>query len=229
MVLGGVNLAIWLPRFVTADADYCLTCHATGETPTKGNGSMVHPGYGKVSCVDCHAKPGQVIYVEGYRGGFSASPSEVSDNCVRCHESIIGKNDEAGFLFNELDIRIPHQKHVAEIGAKCTDCHRNVAHDYSVEPNSRPLMEYCEQCHSKKESCSLCHPSGLPKNWTVRDQKVPLIAAGTYPPVIKHSLVGRSDCRMCHGAQIEGIPHLADDHEGRDNSTCRWCHLEQTQ
>ncbi|MBI4333281.1 MAG: hypothetical protein HY673_18610 [Chloroflexi bacterium] len=225
-VIGGINMALWLPHFVTADAKYCLTCHATGETPDKELGSRVHPDYARVSCVDCHAKPGQRIVVEGYRGGFSATPAFVSKNCGSCHQDII-RADQQGFQFNELDIRIDHEKHVTKLGAQCTDCHRNVAHEYSVEPTNRPLMEYCNKCHSKAESCSSCHPSGLPKAKTVLGKNVPLIPAGELPPVIKHPVGGRASCSTCHGANVAGLPSMPSDHKGRDNTSCSACHLEQ--
>lgn len=227
-MIGAVNMALWLPHFVTADAKYCLTCHATGETPSKAAGSGVHPDYDKVTCVDCHAKPGQRIAVEGYRGGFSAVPAFVSNNCSRCHQQMYISDEQSGYLFNELDIRIPHKKHLTGIGAQCTDCHRNVAHDYGVEASNRPLMEYCYNCHKKTESCSTCHPKGLPKAKTVGGALVSLISPGTLPPVIKHPVEGRSACITCHGANVAGIPSVPSDHKGRDNSTCLACHLEQT-
>ncbi len=226
VVIGGVNMALRLPNFVTADARYCLTCHDTGETPSKSKGSLVHPDYAVVSCVDCHAKPGQKIIVEGYRGGFSATPEFVSKSCSRCHQDIY-RDDQKGFLFNELNIRIPHEKHLTTIGAQCTDCHRNVAHDYSVEPTNRPLMQYCYNCHGKSESCSTCHPSGLPKARNILGNMVPLIPLGEMPPVIKHSIEGRSNCTTCHGSGVAGLPAMPADHQGRDNSSCTACHLEQ--
>lgn len=44
------------------------------------------------------------------------------------------------------------------------------------------------------------------------------------PPLIPHTLDGRTDCLMCHGEGIAGAPQIPPDHEGRTNAMCSACH-----
>lgn len=160
MLVSGVS---WLPRFTTASPAYCLSCHGTGETPDRSLTSKVHPGYDRVGCTDCHAKPGILPVFDGYQEGYSADPDRVNANCRRCHSNIL-KDEQEGFKFNELSVRIPHQFHLELVGAQCTDCHRNVAHELASPATNRPKMDYCFQCHAtpQSQSCTKCHPGGLP-------------------------------------------------------------------
>lgn len=195
LVVLSFNGFSWLPRFTTSGPAYCLTCHSSGETPDMGGPSQVHPGYDQVSCTQCHAQPGQFVVVEGYRGGFSAAPERVSTNCQRCHQDISTK-PESEFRYNPLGIRIPHQFHLEFAGARCTDCHRNIAHDLAQPPTNRPRMEYCYQCHdSRTTSCAQCHAAGLPS-----PSKAPVVATG-----------GASEsyakmCAACHGEKGSQLP-----------------------
>ncbi|MFQ6116691.1 MAG: c-type cytochrome, partial [Candidatus Bipolaricaulia bacterium] len=86
----------------------------------------------------------------------------------------------------------PHKLHL-ELGAKCTDCHANIAHDPGEPPTNRPRMEYCSQCHATTtESCGKCHAGEIP--------------AGALPPPFPAGLVGDGRglysryCASCHGA-----------------------------
>ena len=151
---------VGLARYTTSGSSYCLTCHGTGETPDRSQPSLVHPSFPKVSCVDCHSKPGQVVY-EGYVKGFMAEPERVSPACARCHSTMTRTNESAGFQYNFLDIRITHQAHV-ERGASCVTCHGNIAHDLSPVPTNRPRMESCYSCHARTDTCTKCHSAGIP-------------------------------------------------------------------
>src|SRR3989304_4602089 len=62
-----------LARYPPSDPSYCLPCHAAGDTPDRGVRSLVHPDFKEVGCVDCHARPEQVVF-EGYVKGFMAEP-----------------------------------------------------------------------------------------------------------------------------------------------------------
>ncbi len=192
--------ASWLPRHTTSNPEYCLTCHGeNGGLANRGVPSLVHPSLAEVRCVDCHSKPHQFLY-EGYRQGFMAEPDRVGPNCVRCHEEMANRMDETGFKFNALQIRIPHKLHV-ELGTRCTDCHLNIAHDLRSSPTNRPQMGYCAQCHAVTvESCSKCHPAGVP--------------AGLMPVIRPAGLLGdgrslyQRYCAQCHGArgdEVEGV------------------------
>lgn len=152
--------SVVLAQYTTSNSEFCLTCHATGETPDRSIVSDVHPGYDKVSCVDCHAKPDQVVF-EGYVKGFMAEPERVSNNCLRCHPDIAERTDVEGFKFNSKGIPIDHKSHI-ERGATCVSCHSNVAHDLREEKTNRPQMESCYACHQRSQSCVTCHPKGIP-------------------------------------------------------------------
>jgi hypothetical protein len=44
------------------------------------------------------------------------------------------------------------------------------------------------------------------------------------PKAVPHDLEGRSECLMCHSGAMEGVAGVPEDHAGRDNETCLWCH-----
>lgn len=185
--------AIGLARVTTSNSSFCVTCHGTGETPDRSKLSLVHPDFNKVSCVDCHAKGGHIVY-EGYVKGFMAEAERVSPNCTKCHQPITKTNEQKDFKFNFLDINITHKAHL-ERGATCTTCHANVAHDMKEVPTNRPTMNNCYSCHAKSDSCTKCH-----------NQKIP---AKPLPPPAPAGIDMPGDgrvyylriCSACHGAQ----------------------------
>ncbi len=224
-VVLGINAVLAFVNFVTASPTNCLTCHGTGETADMSTESLVHPGYDKVKCVDCHAKPGQFILVEGYRGGFSADPQYVSNECMRCHPGMAVRSDNTGFVANALKITVSHKAHL-DRGALCTDCHSDIAHDPSPTPTNRPKMDYCFSCHSKTtSSCTTCHGSSIPLSavspipWTQVSA-----AISTVPPEIPHGLDGRSSCLVCHQNGVDDSPRVPSPHAGRTNDACLACH-----
>lgn len=166
LVVVGILLLVALPalglaHFTTTSPRFCLTCHGTGETADVSQPSAVHPDYGQVGCIDCHAEDGGHFIMDGYKTGFMAEPSRVSENCTRCHEGMKTKTDMEGYKHNVKNINFPHEKHIG-FGAQCADCHRNIAHDLNVKPTNRPQMAYCFQCHPSTDSCQKCHPDGPP-------------------------------------------------------------------
>jgi len=44
------------------------------------------------------------------------------------------------------------------------------------------------------------------------------------PPVVKHSLEGRSNCIMCHSGAMKKVPAMPANHEGRPVAMCLLCH-----
>ena len=167
VALLAVSPLVGVAHFTTTSPRFCLTCHGTGETADLSQPSLVHPDYGTVGCIDCHAQDGGYAHfvTNGYQNGFMADPSRVNQNCVRCHQNMTTRNDTSGFKFNVDSINIPHQKHLS-IGAQCTDCHRNIAHDLNIKQTNRPRMAYCFQCHPSTEKCTKCHPNGPPAEKT---------------------------------------------------------------
>jgi len=186
-----------LARYTTSSSEYCLTCHGAGDTPDRSVKSVVHPGFDKVTCVDCHAKHGQVVY-EGYVKGFAAEPERVASNCVRCHEATPLRNDNQGFKFNFADINVTHKSHL-ERGATCATCHSNVAHDLGVPQTNRPRMESCNQCHSVSESCTKCHAKGPPSG------VLPVPAPERSGMDTDGRVLYQRTCSACHGPRGDQI------------------------
>lgn len=185
-----------LPRYTTSSSAYCSSCHGTGDIPDRTIASQVHPDFDQVTCVDCHGKPEQFIY-DGYRKGFMAEPERVSPNCLRCHGEIAQRNDQAGFKFNVMDIKVPHQLH-ADLGARCVDCHANVAHDLKEPPTNRPRMEYCAQCHATTtEACTKCHGDGVPPGPIPISPPAGMVADGR--------TLYTQNCAECHGLKGDRI------------------------
>ncbi len=213
--LPGVVLA----HYTTSNSDFCQTCHATGDTPDRGVPSQVHPPFSQVTCVDCHAKPGQVVF-EGYVKGFMAEPERVAGNCLRCHPTVARRTDQQGFKFNSQSIAIDHRAHL-ERGATCVTCHSNVAHDLEVPQTNRPTMASCYSCHSRSDSCTRCHGTTIPQAPAPRETvgRRPVAppqaagapadskAAGAEPESIEEgkALYAKS-CAACHGPDGGSLP-----------------------
>lgn len=161
VVILGLNTAAWLPRLTNTVPDFCLSCHAQGDTPNIGVSSKIHPSYDEVKCIDCHGKPGHFFIPDIYQEGVEATVERVSANCWRCHEDVLTR-DPSDFKFNVMGIRIPHRFHMEIVGAECAYCHSNIAHDWHDSPTNRPRMEYCYECHSRSDPCSKCHAQGVP-------------------------------------------------------------------
>ena len=211
--LPGVVLA----HYTTSNSDFCLTCHGTGETPDRSVPSTVHPDFNTVSCVDCHAKPGQVVF-EGYVKGFMAEPERVSSNCLRCHPTMPERTDTDGFKFNSVGIKIDHKEHL-DLGATCVSCHSNIAHDLRQPQTNRPTMESCFSCHDQRTtSCLQCHAGGIPQAEIGREtvgRKVvapPAVAAAANAPpdngkaLEEGKALFAQTCAGCHGADGGGLP-----------------------
>lgn len=218
----GINAVIWLPKFTTSDARFCLSCHGQRDTADISKASKVHPSYSKVGCTECHARSERHVFmVDLYREGIQASSERVSSNCFRCHKDILTK-DPSEYKSNELDIGIPHNLHYKELGIFCTTCHRNVEHDFNEQPTNRPRMEFCMECHDQNtEGCITCHPNGWPPG-------IPYFSSSSSgPPKIPHSLDGREgQCLVCHKAGVGGAPKVPDFHLSGDFSSrqCLTCH-----
>ncbi len=186
-----------LARYTTTSSEFCVTCHGTGETPNRAVKSLVHPDFDRVACIDCHAKPGQIVF-EGYMKGFLAEPDRVTGNCVRCHDKMTQTNDTKGFKFNFLEIKIPHKLHI-EKGAQCTNCHANIAHDLNVPQTNRPRMEYCFSCHAQNDPCTKCHGGSVP----AKPVPVPApMAAGSSPD---GRVLYMRVCAACHGQKGDRV------------------------
>lgn len=159
--MGGAIFFGGLVHFSSASPSYCLTCHSGNGDPEITYHSMVHPN---VDCVSCHTERGGLIG-KIRPANYSAKPELVSSNCLRCHENVLRKDGKVSYKFNTLNIRIPHRFHIEDIGARCTDCHRNIMHEKSNPVTNRPHRDYCFECHAQEDGvgfCRTCHPKGVP-------------------------------------------------------------------
>ncbi len=161
-----------------------------------------------------------------------------------------GKADSQEFLYNVMKIKFPHDMHIQDIGAICTDCHYNVKHDKHVPQTNRPRMEACFVCHDQETtSCLKCHPKGehlllslLPKHETVEKETCDRCHEGfedrvqeKYDIRFKHPghLSAGIDCNVCHenknrhGTIIKERQDCLDCHHNEVKRDCVSCHAPQ--
>ena len=43
-------------------------------------------------------------------------------------------------------------------------------------------------------------------------------------PAVSHDLEGRDQCLMCHNGMMQDVPATPENHKGRGNEVCLWCH-----
>lgn len=87
-----------------------------------------------------------------------------------------------------------------------------------------------------RSRCTTCHGAGIPEiplmpgSHAGRTEKLctichkPLGEKTTSPPIIPHTLVGRSDCLICHGTGIASAPVAPHDTTVVSNDNCLLCH-----
>lgn len=149
IVVIGVAAVLVAGHFLMTYPGICLHCHMP-QTRIMMWTQSVHPT--KVTCVNCHAKPGQL-----FPRKFFARDEFVDKNCRRCHGDVEKKETQIS-----NDIRISHRMHIQELEMRCVDCHRNVVHEKTIPGTNRPSHATCVECHEEveagdSESCQLCH------------------------------------------------------------------------
>jgi len=149
LILIGVVLVILVGHTLTAHPLICLSCHARQSSISMWAPSQIHPS--RVSCVHCHAKPGQLF------PRFFYADERVNDNCLGCHKPMAGREMEESH-----HMRIAHKLHIEESKLMCIDCHRNIAHEKIEAGMNRPRRLTCIECHEEAiaggpEACMKCH------------------------------------------------------------------------
>ena len=149
LTLIGVVLVIWVGHALTAHPLICLSCHARQSGISMWSPSMIHPS--RVTCVNCHAKAGQLFPRDFF------ADERVDDNCRVCHRHVAEKEKEEAH-----HMQIAHKLHIEESKLKCIDCHRNIAHEKMEAGSNRPRRSTCVECHNEDiqggpESCMKCH------------------------------------------------------------------------
>ena len=142
-------VVIWVGHTLTAHSLICLSCHARQSSIAMWSPSKIHPD--RVTCVDCHAKPGQL-----FPRHFFAD-EQVNNNCLFCHRTMAAKQTE-----EVHHMKIAHKLHIEESKLMCIDCHRNIAHEKMEAGTNRPRRLTCMECHEEAiaggpEACMKCH------------------------------------------------------------------------
>ena len=149
LTLIGVAGVIWIGHLLTTYPAICLSCHARQSSIPMWSTSEIHPA--RVTCVDCHAKPGQLFPRKYF------ADEQVNNNCLGCHKHVAEKELEEAH-----HMKIAHKLHVEESKLMCIDCHRNIAHEKVEARTNRPRRLTCIECHEEAikggpESCLKCH------------------------------------------------------------------------
>ena len=228
----------------------CTTCHGSegnpapptgldGSRDSSDVGVGAHQSHGQggriaapVSCTECHliptdllshpdpmGGPARVVFGPKASGG-GAQPSwdSASASCADtyCH----------GATLPEAETRLPPSwTRVDGSQASCTSCHGNPpggAHSPSKD---------CESCHA-----AVVSPGGIIKNLALHiDGKVDVGDEATahpegYDNPTLHgpdTNLGFSDCRSCHGQQLEGTASVVGCdpcHQQGWRNDCTYCH-----
>ncbi|MBI5695426.1 MAG: hypothetical protein HZC51_06765 [Nitrospirae bacterium] len=166
LALPGVVLSLGFVHLVGTQKLYCLNCHVNQRDQNFWQKSALHPD---INCATCHdvSEPGLMAAAFHFR--FSAREDLVSERCLGCHkddlDKIVGVEAASSARPANERVRMPHQKHIGELGIKCTYCHYNIFHERRPAgfATYRPTMDTCYTCHDEKTtSCGMCHPNGMP-------------------------------------------------------------------
>jgi len=149
LTLIGVALVIGIGHTLTTYPMICLSCHARQSSISMWSPSEIHPA--RVTCVNCHAKVGQLFPRDFF------ADEKVNDNCLVCHKQVAGKEIEEAH-----HMKIAHKLHIEESKLMCVDCHKNIAHEKMEAGTNRPRRLTCIECHEEAiaggpESCTKCH------------------------------------------------------------------------
>ena len=209
----GVFLSLGFVHLVGTQKLYCLNCHVNQRNKTFWTKSVVHPD---INCATCHDSGEGGVVGAAFHFSFSAKDDVVSARCMGCHKDDISKpvGIEAavkGRPVNEL-IRIPHEKHIRDLGIKCVYCHYNVFHERRPAQYAtyRPQMDTCYTCHDEqKTACGSCHPKGMPSGVSMTGKvgggRINYAPSG-YGPVAfdhkRHAAKGLG-CDSCHPKLFE--------------------------
>lgn len=149
VIILGIAFAISAGHVLMTFPAICLNCHVK-QTRIMMWTESIHPS--RVTCVNCHAEPGQLL-----PNKFLARDDFVNKNCISCHRDVEKKERQI-----HRDIKITHRLHIQEAELRCVDCHRNIVHEKMIPGTNRPSHETCIQCHEEvekgaPENCLKCH------------------------------------------------------------------------
>lgn len=181
-VLALVVLATVTATIATSTPRFCATCHVMKPEYVTWQASS----HSKVSCVDCHVKPGLVNAVvhkteaakelykyvtKTYELPIMMTEQIDNDRCLKCH-NLKRRITATG------DLVIPHKKHQAK-NVACIKCHQGVAHGKIASRGvtqggdirkwdaatgrklmtgdyTSPKMGLCMECHERRGVTMAC-------------------------------------------------------------------------
>jgi cytochrome b subunit of formate dehydrogenase len=179
--------------------------------------AIPHPVEGRSPCSACHA-PGSMKPMPGDHAGRA----EVT--CTMCHA--------VGWRSGAADAGAAVDAGAADAASAAPGAARAVPH--TLEGRSS-----CSMCHGSTgikpvpgdhagrtdDTCTMCHAAAAAPAAAVAPPAPPAPPApASGPPAVPHTLDGRADCGMCHGAG--GSIPMPADHAGRGNDTCTGCHRQ---
>ncbi|MGA2192299.1 MAG: c(7)-type cytochrome triheme domain-containing protein [Nitrospirota bacterium] len=230
-----VFLAYGFVHMVGTQKVYCLNCHVNQRNVDFWRQSKLHPD---IACPKCHDVD-KGVWNAAFHFNFSAKDDAVNPHCVGCHKDDMDR--PVGIDAKKTDrplselIRIPHAKHISELGIKCTYCHANIFHDRRPAGYAtyRPTMDTCYTCHDEKTTaCDSCHPKGLPSGLSMSGKvgggrmayNPPGAGAVTFDHK-RHAAKGLA-CDSCHTSVFQmthtkGRMTMARMYGGKD---CGHCH-----
>ena len=182
-------------------------------------------------CTTCHNYLTEFDISEG--GVTTLLPRR--EDCLRCHAQLdvrlngqkVTWPTDAPMQFTCSQCHKPHQQAAPVVD--CLSCHKNLG---GLHLDSAAQRVQCQTCHrphqwripGAERTGPLATPStpGATPSVATPTAATPTAVAPKGPPAIPHSLEGRSDCLVCHGA--DGIKPFPADHAGRTKETCTACH-----
>ncbi|MBF8267200.1 MAG: cytochrome [Dehalococcoidia bacterium] len=219
------NVELWASKPLQyADVDReCASCHGERvETWQKA-------AHQNVSCESCHGPAESHL-----SSGVSLAIEEPAELCIRCHAALASRP------VSQPQVNV--EEHAGPIA--CTACHNPHQPSLAGPPTVPHSLEgregWCTVCHGAtgvkpfpedhagrtSGVCLTCHQSPgyvSPISTPTGPSVEPTQPAG--PPIIPHSLEGRSECTACHG--LTGFKPFPADHAGRTKEVCLACHNQQ--
>ncbi|MBF8267201.1 MAG: hypothetical protein HW388_709 [Dehalococcoidia bacterium] len=230
----------------TPPGTICVLCHEDKPIAVSGMAEM--------HCTTCHeylAEEVQQVVPDPDREEHPLLPTR--KGCLECHQAMTGqvvtwpKNAPMQFTCWQC-----HQPHVqAKPTVDCLSCHAEAPtqglhavtvhaavtcqtchqpHEWKMETRSTCVTCHVDRVeHNVGTACALCHSfTGTAYTPAPLDIAPTPPSGGTAqpagPPPIPHSLEGRSECTLCHGAG--GFRPFPADHAGRTSETCLACHKQ---
>ncbi len=227
----------------------CATCHGSPGDPAPpsavdGSSSTSHVGVGAhqshlkstiarpVACTECHVIPTSLLSHPDPKGG----PAPVVFGPLSAALGALPEWDRAsttcadtychGATLPEAETRAPPRWTVVDGSQKaCTSCHGN------PPGGVHPASATCQDCHS-----AVVGPDGSITNPALHVNGMVELGPGdvAHPPGYADPILhgpdtyrGASDCRLCHGALLEGAGTVVgcdDCHQPGWRTNCVYCH-----